>query len=125
MRPLFLILCCLTSSILEAGPGGGGGGSVRDVSYFEDRPIYSQPGSDSKHQIKLIPNNYYLSILELKNIFRVNNIRTIDGAIITVEMLPDYYPINHIDSIEMENGQVLLVDEIIDIIASRSMAVLI
>lgn len=60
--------------------------------------------------------SYFISLLELEKYFTIENIRTIEGEVITKEMMPDSYPVHKIHSIEIDNGQILFADEILELL---------
>lgn len=121
MRPLFLIIFCMISLTLYAGPGGGGGGSVREVSYFEQQKGSSDEGmnksirSDNRFASEI---SKFLSLVELETELPISNIQTIHGEIITKENIPDHYPLSKIHYIEMIDGQILSTEDILELIQS-------
>lgn len=59
---------------------------------------------------------YYLSLSELKKYLPITSITTNTGKMITKDKMPETYPLEKIYYLEMEDGQILYADEILELL---------
>ncbi len=123
MNFLIIALAFTLSSSLIAGPGGTGGGGVREMAHYQYPKGFTDHSISNEEDLaifihKKADGSYHFALHELQKYLPIAKIETTNGEVIIKEMMPSHYPIIKIQSIEMENGEVLFADDILEILTN-------